>query len=80
MTSKQVEEQIAAIREVTAKAMVSKEAAAAFLISARIIKEHDHSFNSISDLIEEDSRNNIPAKIKSRNSHGKKTHRVQSST
>ena len=56
MTSKQIDEQIAAIREVTAKAMVSKEAAAEFLINARIIKKHDHSFNSISDLNEEDSK------------------------
>jgi len=49
MTSIRISEQIAAIKNATAKASSSKEAAAAFLINAGIIKEHASGLN-VADL------------------------------
>lgn len=61
MTSKQIEEQIAAIREAIAKASVSKEAALAFLIRAGIVKP-DSTINSVAYINEKNKafkRSNI---------------------
>ncbi|HEY8780176.1 MAG TPA: hypothetical protein VIM16_01060 [Mucilaginibacter sp.] len=73
MTTKQISEQIAAIRDATAKAMVSKQAAAAFLISAGIIREHDYSASAV-DLNGTKIEVSAQTGIKSRKPHYKGSH------
>ena len=73
MTSKQISEQIAAIRNVTAKARVSKEAAAAFLISAGIIEKHAITVNTVADINGTKTIEDTRVVIKSRKSSRKAT-------
>jgi hypothetical protein len=73
MTSKQISEQIAAIRNVTAKARVSKEAAAAFLISAGIIGKHAITVNTIADINGTKITDGTQVVIESRKSRRKAT-------